>query len=225
MSLSAERLQIIQNYQPGDWFQAETPDELQAFFQARLPAIQQVGRELGFAIAVHGSMRRDLDLIAIPWIQRYSSRDLLAHAIAMAACGLTREGSYVWETKPHNRFATSIPICWSSDHQTPGMGHVDLSVIEPVEIQLPEHRFNPAPLIRLCQPTREVKDFSKVELITITPVRRALKLPRGAIYRLIDPSSSSYDPSFPKPWFIWGRLRFDKQKFMKWFSKNRRKYE
>lgn len=33
-----------------------------------VPLLAEVAREHGYALAVHGSMQRDLDLVAIPWI-------------------------------------------------------------------------------------------------------------------------------------------------------------
>ncbi len=32
-----------------------------------LPALREVARRLGYALAVHGSLERDIDLIAVPW--------------------------------------------------------------------------------------------------------------------------------------------------------------
>jgi len=116
------------NYTPGEWFQAQSRDELQAFFTSRLPAIREAARDQGYAIGVHGSMRRDLDLIATPWRDGAADVDMLAHAIAMAACGISRDGNYDWEAKPMGRIATSIPCCWATWHNEPGTGHIDLSV-------------------------------------------------------------------------------------------------
>ena len=125
----------VRDYKPGDWFKAQTIDEMQVFFLSRLPAIRDAARAHGYAIGLHGSARRDFDLMAMPWIESASNKDELAHAIAVAACGITREGPYVWEKKPNGRSAVSICICWT-DHANPdfrdmiGVGHIDLSVIE-----------------------------------------------------------------------------------------------
>lgn len=123
------------DYSPGSWFNAHTLDEMQAFFMSRLPSIRVAAREHGYAIGLHGSMRRDFDLMAMQWCSDASDKDALAHAIAIAACGITREGAYQWEQKPSGRFAVSIPICWT-DHSNPdfknklSLGHIDLSVID-----------------------------------------------------------------------------------------------
>ena len=122
----------VDAYQTGSWYQAETRDELEAFFTSRLPAIREAAKEHGYAIGLHGSMRRDLDLIAVPWREGASDKEVLAHAIAQAACGITRRGQYDWVMKPLVRVATSIPVCWASWYDEAGAGHIDLSVPQAV---------------------------------------------------------------------------------------------
>ncbi len=119
------------NYTPGTWYEVKTHDELEAFFLSRLPAIREAAREHGYAIGLHGSLRRDMDLIAVPWSDGASDKDALAHAIAIAAVGLTRNGAYQWEVKPSGRVATSLSCCWTPWPDVAGSGHIDLSVISP----------------------------------------------------------------------------------------------
>lgn len=118
-------------YQPGEWYEAKDRDDLEAFFRSRLPAIREAAREHGYAIGLHGSMRRDLDLIAAPWREGAADKDVLAHAIAMAACGITRDGPYQWEQKPLGRVATSLSCCWPRWFNEAGAGHIDLSIVDP----------------------------------------------------------------------------------------------
>lgn len=126
-------------YTPGTWYEAKDRDDLQAFFLSRLPSIREAAREHGYAIGLHGSLRRDMDLIATPWRNGASDKDVLAHAIAMAACGITREGPYQWEAKPAGRMATSLSCCWPSWYSEAGAGHIDLSVTPRAEpAQVPE---------------------------------------------------------------------------------------
>ena len=123
-------------YVPGTWFEAQTLDEMQAFYLSRLPAIREAAKEHGYAIGLHGSERRDFDLMAMQWREGASDKDTLARAIADAACGIRREGAYDWEQKPSGRVATSIPVCWTAcdnpDFDKPSVGHIDLSIIESV---------------------------------------------------------------------------------------------
>lgn len=114
-----------------DWYRCETVDQMQAFYLARLPAMRNAAKECGYALGLHGTLRRDLDLIAVPWVvdKEPTSKDDLAHAIQDAACGLSREGPYVWEEKPWGRKATAFPICTTAWHDMISAGHVDLSVM------------------------------------------------------------------------------------------------
>ena len=110
-------------------------DQMQAFYMSRLPAIREAAKEHGYALGLHGSARRDFDLMAMPWRDGCSNRETLAHAVAQAACGIDLNGEYQWEKKPNGRWAVSMCICWT-DHseQFKGMisvGHIDLSVMEP----------------------------------------------------------------------------------------------
>lgn len=114
---------------PVSWVEIPTVDALETFYLSRLPAIRAAAQALGYAIGLHGSLRRDMDLIAAPWREDASDADTLAHAVAQAACGIDRAGTYDWEQKPAGRVATSIPICWPAWHGQPGAGHIDLSVM------------------------------------------------------------------------------------------------
>jgi len=109
------------------WHRIHTPDEQELFYLGVLPSIRTVARVLGYGIGVHGSMRRDLDLIAVPWVEEHATPDALAKAIQYAACG-THGEVVTWRQKPCGRIATSLPICWTEDNR-PSSGHIDLSVM------------------------------------------------------------------------------------------------
>lgn len=113
------------------WVVINSKDELELFYAGVLPRIREAARSMGYAIGVHGSMRRDLDLIAVPWRLNPASRSVLASEIQKAACGLVSQ-SYQWEEKPFGRVATCFPICFPN-HETmenePSLGHIDLSVM------------------------------------------------------------------------------------------------
>lgn len=135
----------IKNYSKGSWFKAKSIDEMQAFYMSRLPAIRTAAREQGYAIGLHGSTRRDLDLIAIPWRENPCSKESLAQAIQSAACGIAYDEikPEMWEKKPCGRYAIALPICWT-DHSEPfkdmlSAGHIDLSVMmEPMNSEAAE---------------------------------------------------------------------------------------
>lgn len=108
------------------WARIHSPDEQQTFYESVLPSIRTIAEVLGYAIGVHGSLRRDLDLIAVTWRDNPATPDKLALAIQHAACGISSE-KVTWEQKPLGRIATSLPICWTEDAR-PSSGHIDLSI-------------------------------------------------------------------------------------------------
>lgn len=89
-----------------------------------IPQLMRAGREVGYAIAVHGSMARDLDLIAVPWTDEAVNAERLVMHLMAAIDGRLRnggrkpEGSEEWvrthgsEPKPlpHGRLAWSIHV-------------------------------------------------------------------------------------------------------------------
>jgi len=112
------------------WDHVHNADELEAFYKAALPRIVEAAQRRCYAIAAHGSMRRDLDLIAVPWAGEFATPDELAYDIQEAACGIGST-KYSWEQKPNGRIACAFPICWPEfgDHKIPSLGCIDLSVI------------------------------------------------------------------------------------------------
>lgn len=119
---------------PDRWQRIHSRDELEAFYHHILPRIRAAAKECGYAIGVHGSMRRDLDLIAAPWVADHADRDALALAVSRAACGVGLD-RFEWKEgeKPCGRVAVTLPICWcewpdlSRDEKSTGC--IDLSVM------------------------------------------------------------------------------------------------
>ncbi len=56
-------------------------------YAALLPTLQRVARECGYALAVHGTMTRDLDLIAAPWTEEATDDETLTEALRAAVGG------------------------------------------------------------------------------------------------------------------------------------------
>lgn len=102
-----------------------------------LPRIIEVGRELGYAICVHGSLVRDFDLVAVPWTDEAASDEGLLSAVMQVVGGhFVDGGRFVggkWETvigsepglKPHGRKAWTI--------HTGAELYIDFSVMPRVE--------------------------------------------------------------------------------------------
>lgn len=56
-------------------------------YQRLLPKIRELSRLHGYAIAVHGSMIRDCDIIAVPWVEDASDMEPLLRDIIIACEG------------------------------------------------------------------------------------------------------------------------------------------
>lgn len=103
--------------------QAEKPpkenhESLPIVYTCYVPVIRDLARKLGYAVAVHGSMTNDLDLVAVPWVENCSPAVLLAEAVREAVLGRIVHPSP--GIKPHGRLVWTILL----DH-----GYIDLSIM------------------------------------------------------------------------------------------------
>lgn len=86
--------------------------------------IRKLAREVGYAIGVHGSLERDLDLIAVPWVEEAVYPLELAKHIANGLRGEVL--AYQIQDKPCGR--------WSCNIHTPDWTKmIDLSVMPPMK--------------------------------------------------------------------------------------------
>lgn len=93
-----------------------------------LPRIREAAKNLGYAVAIHGSMKRDLDLLAVPWERCASPPEELVEAIRQAVGGYVigetlakGEVSEEPTKQPHGRLSWNI--CWG------GKPFIDLSIM------------------------------------------------------------------------------------------------
>ena len=95
-----------------------------------LPPMRQAAKDAGYAITVHGSLDRDIDLVAIPWRdQGVWSIDKLVEALVGAMRGFVGRAhchDKEWEVKPHGRRAKTL-LAWVGENSA----NIDLSVIPP----------------------------------------------------------------------------------------------
>lgn len=63
-------------------FEAAEPLRL---YMKLIGPLRAKARELGYTVAVHGSLRRDIDLIAVPWLDAAVSPKELAYALMAVA--------------------------------------------------------------------------------------------------------------------------------------------
>lgn len=76
-----------------------------------LPVLTDAARDCGYALAVQGSMQRDFDLIACPWVENASDAEDLIEALRMASNGVINDYAYDYPSKkPCGRWAWSIHL-------------------------------------------------------------------------------------------------------------------
>ena len=103
------------------------------------PALVEVARAHGYALTLHGSMKRDCDLVAIPWAEGASEPADLTFALK-DTCGAvftSREFDYLhkkppFTEKPHGRIAISLHL---TDHGMRGP-YFDLSIMPRIANEL-----------------------------------------------------------------------------------------
>lgn len=100
-----------------------------------LPGLQRIAREHGYALALHGSMVRDFDLVAVPWNEEPSTPGVLIEAIREKVGGFIRDESEFGHnpnSKPHGRMAWSIYLVkWD-------LPYLDISVMPTLRPDLNE---------------------------------------------------------------------------------------
>lgn len=96
-----------------------------------LPPMRLAAHDLGYAITVHGSLNRDIDIVAVPWREHnVADPDRLVQALRGAIAGVTGRcnGEKAgWTEKPHGRLA-KILMVWCGE----STGNIDLSVMPAV---------------------------------------------------------------------------------------------
>lgn len=98
-------------------------------YQELLPILRRIAHANGYAIGLHGSGQRDLDLIAVPWTAEAVTAEELVERLVEACEGTNRAG--VLEPgiaeRPHGRRSWSIMLSGSQlFYEHP---YIDLSVM------------------------------------------------------------------------------------------------
>lgn len=104
-----------------------------ASYATLYPRLCEVARPLGYALALHGSMVRDMDVVAVPWVEDAATPEALVEALVGAVGGLLLSdldgldgnpyAAGPGEAKPHGRRA------WQIHFRTGGTDCIDLSVL------------------------------------------------------------------------------------------------
>lgn len=96
-----------------------------AFYAFFLNEFRSAALDHGYTLTVHGSMARDLDLLAVPWVENASPVEDLVGSIS-ACLGKTVYSEYHFEEKeerPHGRIVYTLAIA--------STWFIDLSIIKP----------------------------------------------------------------------------------------------
>lgn len=85
------------------------------FYVAGLyPKLAEVFRKYGYALAVHGSVASDLDLIAVPWTEDAADpQAVIDECMRTFAFSKVPDG-YQGQPKPHGRLAFSVPFSFDN---------------------------------------------------------------------------------------------------------------
>lgn len=124
-----------------DWSDIHTKEQLRKRYFEYLPSLQEIAMRHGYALAVHGSAWRDLDLLAAPWVPKAMAPETLVMAIQFAMTGYEHTRNH-WKkdarhgNKPHGRKAYTLHIATlADDFDGMSMGYpqrhawIDLSVM------------------------------------------------------------------------------------------------
>lgn len=104
----------------------KTATEALEAYTRLIDPIRAIAKQLGYAIGVHGSLKRDIDLIAVPWADHAVAPELLAQGI-INVVKFSNKNHWVHVNpsrstdKPHGR------LCWSIF--VTGSVYIDLSVM------------------------------------------------------------------------------------------------
>lgn len=107
--------------QPIRWLASAEKAAKRAFYAIILPDMRAAARRVGWALAVHGSEERDLDLVAVPWVKGAVPAEELVRVVEIAAVGAGRLGRREVVSKPYGRRGYVIHVGRTA--------YVDLSVV------------------------------------------------------------------------------------------------
>lgn len=97
------------------------PTYAAAYMVGVYPRSVEVARSLGYALALHGSLQRDLDVIAVPWTEDACDPVDLVRALGEE---FNIEPNHPIDKpflKPHGRMCWTLPLWWGA--------YIDLSVM------------------------------------------------------------------------------------------------
>ncbi len=104
-----------------------------ALLELILPPMRRTAKDVGYAITVHGSLNRDIDMVAVPWVEHgVADPDELVRRLVGAISGVTGRCYHrdEWSEKPHGRRAKTLMV-WCGENT----GMLDLSVVTAIQAE------------------------------------------------------------------------------------------
>ena len=107
-----------------------------ATYVAIYPMLQQIAKDLGYALCVHGSVHRDLDIVAIPWVEEAADPLDLIKAMKAATAAVTHNDEHddlIPDCKPSKR--PHGRVSYSLHFTNRGMygGYLDISIMPKIQ--------------------------------------------------------------------------------------------
>lgn len=97
------------------------PSWAPAYMVGIYPRLAEEARRHGYALALHGSLQRDLDVIAIPWVENVSAPIDLVRSLGKIFNIEPNHPIDKPAQRPHGRLSWSLPLWWGA--------YIDLSVM------------------------------------------------------------------------------------------------
>ena len=96
------------------------------FYTVLWPHFRQTALDCGWALALHGSMASDMDMMAMPWVEDAKPIDELIQKLSDCIDGTIWKDNHFkpYYGKPHNRVVYSLSIFCDF--------YIDLSIINPI---------------------------------------------------------------------------------------------
>lgn len=89
-----------------------------AVYDVSIEPLRTAARGHGYALALHGSLARDIDLIAVPWTSGADNSELLMQTLRGALAGIFGRALLrdKWTDKPHGRKARQVLVWMPGEH-------------------------------------------------------------------------------------------------------------
>lgn len=96
-----------------------------AFYAAMWDDIRQCAMDCGWAVALHGSLASDMDIMAMPWVSGACSfRELIIRIVALfSGNSMSESFTITYNEKPYGRIVATISI-WADFY-------LDISTMQP----------------------------------------------------------------------------------------------